>query len=205
MQTVPTREPPLTLVRCTNEQGFSLHAAVCCAAHQREKREHLCRYITCPAIANERLALNRAGQVVLTLKTPYRDGTTHLVMSPLEFMQATRYAGSPSAVASDPLPWGARRRQAASRGHSERAGQRQYPLSGSRDAPPPSASARLSCARLLKRVFDIDLEYCPHCVGPFKIIVAIVDSTVIAKTHPSRLARPWHRPDPRRGDSTDSQ
>ena len=47
----------------------------------------LCRYITRPAIANERLALNRAGQVVLTLKTPYRDGTTHLVMSPLEFLQ----------------------------------------------------------------------------------------------------------------------
>ena len=44
--------------------------------------------ITRPAIANERLTLNRAGQVVvLTLKTPYRDGTTHIVMSPLEFMQ----------------------------------------------------------------------------------------------------------------------
>jgi hypothetical protein len=28
-----------------------------------------------------------AGQVVLKLKTPWRDGTTHLVMSPLEFMQ----------------------------------------------------------------------------------------------------------------------
>ncbi len=24
---------------------------------------------------------------MLTLKTPYRDGTTHIVMSPLEFMQ----------------------------------------------------------------------------------------------------------------------
>ncbi len=46
-----------------------------------------CRYITRPAIANERLTLNRAGQVMLTLKTPYRDGTTHVVMSPLEFMQ----------------------------------------------------------------------------------------------------------------------
>ncbi len=34
-----------------------------------------------------RLTLNWAGQVVLTLKTPYRDGTTHIVMSPLEFMQ----------------------------------------------------------------------------------------------------------------------
>jgi hypothetical protein len=49
--------------------------------------KHLCRYITRPAIANERLTLNRAGQVVLTLKTPYREGTTHIVMSPLEFMQ----------------------------------------------------------------------------------------------------------------------
>ncbi|MBA2593546.1 MAG: transposase [Gammaproteobacteria bacterium] len=86
-QTVSTREPPPTPVRCADAQGFSLHAEVCCAAHERKKLEHLCRYITRPAIANERLALNRAGQVVLTLKTPYRDGTTHIVMSPLEFMQ----------------------------------------------------------------------------------------------------------------------
>ena len=85
--TVPTREPPLTPVRCVNEQGFSLHAEVCCAAHQRKKLEQLCRYITRPTIANERLALNRAGPVVLTLKTPYREGTTHIVMPPLEFIQ----------------------------------------------------------------------------------------------------------------------
>jgi hypothetical protein len=31
--------------------------------------------------------LNAAGRVELKLKTPWRDGTTHLVMSPLEFMQ----------------------------------------------------------------------------------------------------------------------
>lgn len=35
-----------------------------------------------------RIALGRrAGQKVLTLKTLYRDGATHIVMSPLEFMQ----------------------------------------------------------------------------------------------------------------------
>jgi hypothetical protein len=39
----------------------------------------LCRYVTRPAFANEYLAFHRAGQVVLTLKTPYRDGTTHVV------------------------------------------------------------------------------------------------------------------------------
>jgi hypothetical protein len=50
-----------------------------CAAEQRSELEHLCRYITRPAIANERLRVNHAGQVVLELKTPYRDGTSHLV------------------------------------------------------------------------------------------------------------------------------
>ena len=70
----------------SNAQGFSLHAEVRCAAHRRKKLEDLRRYITRPAIANERLNLNRAGQVVLTLKTCYRDGTTHVVISPLEFM-----------------------------------------------------------------------------------------------------------------------
>ena len=44
LQTVPTAPPTPRL--CANEQGFSLHAEVCCAAHQRKKLEHLCRYIT---------------------------------------------------------------------------------------------------------------------------------------------------------------
>ena len=35
----------------------------------------------------------RAGQVELKLKTPWRDGTTHLVMSPLEFMQRLAVLG----------------------------------------------------------------------------------------------------------------
>jgi hypothetical protein len=45
------------------------------------------RAITRPAIANERLSQDGAGNVVLQLKSPWRDGTTHLRMSPLEFMQ----------------------------------------------------------------------------------------------------------------------
>jgi hypothetical protein len=31
--------------------------------------------------------INAAGEVELKLKTPWRDATTHLVISPLEFMQ----------------------------------------------------------------------------------------------------------------------
>ncbi len=39
----------------------------------------------------------------------------------------------------------------------------------------------MSWARLLKRVFDIDIEQCSQCSGTLKIIAAIVDPTVIAK------------------------
>ena len=45
------------------------------------------RQAPCRALANERVQTNAAGQVVLKLKTPWRDGSSHLVMSPLEFMQ----------------------------------------------------------------------------------------------------------------------
>jgi hypothetical protein len=40
-----------------------------------------------PAQADERVQTKAAGQVVPKRKTPLRDDITHLVMSPLEFMQ----------------------------------------------------------------------------------------------------------------------
>ncbi|MGH8510782.1 MAG: transposase, partial [Gammaproteobacteria bacterium] len=181
-QTVPTQAPPPASVRCVSEQGFSLHAEVRCAAHQRKKLEHLCRYITRPAVANERLTLNRAGQVVLTLKTPYRDGTTHIVMSPLEFMQRLaalvprprlhliRFHGAlaPNArLRAEIIPSAPVNANASSAEHG--------------DAPHHSEPARMSWARLLKQVFDIDIERCSHCGGILTIIAAIEDPTVIAK------------------------
>jgi hypothetical protein len=41
---------------------------------------------------------------------------------------------------------------------------------------------RLSWARLLKRVFERDLEHCPNCGGELKIIAAILERPVIEKT-----------------------
>ena len=72
---------------CADIDGFSLHAAVRVEAHDRKRLEQLCRYITRPALSDERVQVNAAGQVELKLKTPWRDGTTHLVMTPLVFMQ----------------------------------------------------------------------------------------------------------------------
>ena len=87
LQGAMPRETDFKQMLCADIDGVSLHAAVRCGADDRQALEQLCRYITRPALANERLQTNAAGRVVLKLKTPWRDGSTHLVMSPLAFMQ----------------------------------------------------------------------------------------------------------------------
>jgi hypothetical protein len=56
-------------------------------SRDRKRLEQLSRCITRPALFHERVRLNAAGQVELKLTTPWRYGTTHLAMSPIEFMQ----------------------------------------------------------------------------------------------------------------------
>ena len=53
------------------------------------------------------------------------------------------------------------------------------------------ASARMGWARLLRRVFDIDLEHCLQCGGEFRIIAAIEEPAVIVRilTHLGLPAR----------------
>lgn len=87
LQTVPVKDDRHKAGELVSRQGgFSLHAGVACKSHQRKKLERLCRYITRPAIAERRLSLASNGNVVIALKTPYDDGTTHVVLSPMEFM-----------------------------------------------------------------------------------------------------------------------
>ena len=56
------------------------------AADQRDKLERLCRTITRPAVSSERLSLTPQGLIHSRLKAPYRDGTTHVVFEPLDFI-----------------------------------------------------------------------------------------------------------------------
>ena len=50
---------------------------------------------------------------------------------------------------------------------------------------------RLSWAKLLKRVFEIDMDHCPNYGGQLKIIAAILEQQVIEKilTHLGLQAR----------------
>ena len=74
------REAQFHEILCAVVQGFSLHTAVRCSAEDRQALEQLCRYIMRPALADERVQTNASVQMVLKLKTPLRDDTTHLMM-----------------------------------------------------------------------------------------------------------------------------
>ncbi len=165
-----------------------------CGADDRQALEQLCRYITRPALANERVQTKTAGQVVLKLKTGWRDGTTHLVMSPLEFMQRL--------AALVPRP-----RLHLIRFHGVLAPNAKLralvvprvPEAPERAAKPAECDencahhrpVRLSWAKLLKRVFDLNLEHCPNCGGELKIIAAVLEAPVIERilTHLRLQAR----------------
>ena len=55
-------------------------------ADERGKLERLCRTISRPAVSQARLSLSAGGLVRYQLKTPYPDGTTHVLSEPLDFI-----------------------------------------------------------------------------------------------------------------------
>jgi hypothetical protein len=68
-------------------EGFSLHAAVVIADHDRDALERLCRYGARPAFAQDRLAWTEDGRIVYRLKRPWIDGRTELVLPPVAFLR----------------------------------------------------------------------------------------------------------------------
>lgn len=152
--------------------GFSLHAATVCEAHQRSKLERLCRYITRPAIATKRLSVDRQGRVVYRYKHPFRDGSTHVLLEPLDFMARL--------AALVPRP---RLNLIRFHGvfapnfkHRKRIVPRR-PRHVDADRPP----APMSWIQRLKRVFAIDIETCPMCGGTLRVIACVEDPPLIAK------------------------
>ena len=147
-------------------------------SHQRPTLERLCRYITRPALGHKRLRRTPTGQVVLQLKTPYRDGTTHVVMTPLEFLQRL------AALVPRPRLHLIRFHGVLAPNATLRAQivptEPNGPLA-SGDVSSASRPARLSWGQLLKRIFEIDMTVCSHCGGLVTLIATIEYPADIAK------------------------
>ena len=141
----------------------------------------MCRYITRPAVSTKRLSLTRNGQVRYELKTPWRNGTTHVIFEPLDFISRlvslvpkprvnlTRFHGvfTPNSEYRAVVT-------PAKRGRGKT-------VKSLNDQTPAEKRASMTWAKRLKRVFDIDIETCIECSGDVKIIASIEDPVVIQK------------------------
>ncbi len=204
LQTVPARQDEGQQGdhrHAANAGGFSLHADLDIEPHQRAKLERLCRYVRRPPIAEERLALTSSGQVRYQLKTPYRDGTTHIVMEPLDLMARLGALVPPPRMH-------VRRYQGVFAPHSKlravvrpaHRGMGSQGQGADQDDSAKPATPRhvaMNWAQRLKRVFGVAIERCARCGGKLKIIASIEEREVIAKilAHLQKRASDQHQPE----------
>jgi len=181
LQTLPDERDGYEAPAAGNVAGLSLHAGVAAKANQRDKLERLCRYITRPAISEKRLSMTNQGKVRYELKTPYRDGTTHVIFEPLDFIaklaalvpkprvNLTRFHGvfAPNS------------KHRARVTPSKRGKGSQKVAVGQDEITPVQRHMAMTWAQRLKRVFDIDVETCRACGGAAKVVACIEDPVVI--------------------------
>lgn len=173
LYSVPLVEEQPNILLLARMYGFSLHAGTVCEAHQRSKLERLCRYITRPPIATKRLCVDDQGRVIYRYKKPFRDGSTHVVLEPLDFIARL--------AALVPRP-----RLNLTRFHglfapNSRHRHKIVPRRVRDRVDDDKPLAPMSWAQRLKRVFAIDIEKCPECGGKLRVIACIEDPQLIAK------------------------
>ncbi len=162
--------------------GFSLHAGVSANAHQRDKVERLCRYIARPAVSTHRLERFPDGKISYELKTPYKNGTTHVVFEPLDFI-ARLAALVPKPRVHLTRFHGLFAPNSKHRGRVTGEAKRNKNQLTAIDVPQSCEERRskMSWAMRLKRVFNIDVTVCRHCQGFVRIIACIEEQPVINK------------------------
>lgn len=119
------------------------------------------------------------------LKTPFRNGTTHVIFEPLDFIarlaalvpkprvNLTRFHGvfAPNS-----------KHRAIITPSGRGKGSKKKQVATDRDErTPPEHHAAMTWAQRLKRVFNIDIEICEKCQGPVRIIACIEDPATIWK------------------------
>ena len=145
----------------------------------REKLEKLIRYMARGPIATERLSESFPNLLIYKMKTPWRDGTTHVSFSYLDFiarfvalipppkMNLVRYHGVFAPNFKD------RSRIVPKKLKS--------PVTCEPtvlDVKAKALRARMLWSEMLKRTFKIDVTVCPHCGGRLEQIAVIKDKVV---------------------------
>ncbi len=169
--------PRLTGPRCARVHGFSLHANTQIPAHRRDQLERLIRYTGRGAVSLERLQEDANGDLVYTFTHPWSDGTTGIRLAPVELLE--------KLAALVPLPHVHLVRYGGCLApHSYLRGVirptlRQQGLDGEEAQP---RTPYWPWAKLLGRVFGLEMATCPFCRrGALRIIAVITQESVITR------------------------
>ena len=170
------------------QNGFNIHARTCVNALSRDRLYKLCEYISRPGISDKRLEVTSSGQIRVKLKTPYRCGTTHLEMTPFDFLarlqaiipppraHRIKYFGlfAPAhSLRSRVVP-----NPKEKKGFSPRITETEVVD----EAIKPRRLARDSqWAKLLARTFKIDVSTCKQCGSELRIVAAIMKAEEIKR------------------------
>jgi hypothetical protein len=147
---------------CGQAMGFSVHAGVRMGGTNRAGLAQVCRYILRPPFSAERLEVDERGQVVYRMRKPRRDGATHLIMEPVEFMEKLAALVPPPrahlvhyhGVLGPNSGW---RRAKKDRPAKARGGERR----------------RRDWADLLQKTFQADVLKCARCGGRMRLIALV--------------------------------
>jgi hypothetical protein len=168
--------------------GFNVHAGRAIAARDRQGMEQLCRYLSRPPIAQQRLDELADGRLRYTMKKPWRDGTLSLLFQPADLVarlcamvppprwHLIRFHGVLSAHATlrpEVVPPPPPTEQAPASAASTGAQLDLFPpfsAAGTADADTATDRASAEPSRkpwawLLRHVFAEDLEHCERCGG----------------------------------------
>jgi hypothetical protein len=166
--------------RCYSVNGFSLHANTAINTHSRDKLYKLIEYMARGPISNDRLELLDNGEVKLALKTPWANGTTHLLFTRSEFIEKLVALIPPPKThlvtwrgvfaPNSPYKNDIRLRPAAKKG---------FEFEGS-DIPLPK-SKNYTWSKMLAKTFKIDVTKCQSCQGDMRKLAAVIDALEVRR------------------------
>jgi len=172
---------------CTESyEGFNLQAGRVLGAHRRDRREQLVRYALRPPLSKERLMRTGSGNLRLQLKTPWKDGTTHITLSPTELLarlaalvpaphkNLLRYFGVLAPRARLRAQVVAHRLSSLAQAVTTHTNEEN---NGS--DKPRRCSSPCSWATLMQRAFGIDVLSCPRCGQRFSLVGCVLEPRAV--------------------------
>jgi Putative transposase len=163
-------------------EGFDLYAGVAVPGH-RARLERVCRYVLRPPVTGDRLSVAADGRVVLRLRHPWADGTTHVAFEPMAFLERLAvlvprprinlllYHGILAAHAA----W---RAEVVPRVPS---GVADLGTGAATAAAPSPGPAGRRWADLMRRAFEVDVPACPRCGGRLRLVALLEAGAVTAR------------------------